>query len=443
MLVRLKEFILENHLIDSEDKLLLTVSGGKDSVAMLHLFACLGYRFSIAHCNFKLRGAESDQDELFVYSLAKKYRVPFYTNHFNTVEYANKHKLSIQMAARKLRYDWFDLILKKYNYSKLLTAHHLDDSVETLILKKSRKTSLEGLRGILPKNGSLIRPLLCFSSQELLAYLKKNKFDFREDSSNRSLNYQRNYIRNKYLPNLEKKNQNIKAELIEEIELNKIKFNQLMADVVKIKSLFFSKFEFGFRLKLDWISKYDNSNEILYHLLKGYGPFNWNDVFDLVNSTNGKWLANHTYRLIKERGCFELAPIFNCEETEYQILENTVEIKALNLLVSKSEIVCSKKLIFDVDSLALDAEKLDFPLIIRRWKKGDKFIPLGMKGGKKISDFLIDKKCSTLQKENTWVICSKDSVAAIVGYRVSDSFKVDKMSKFVLIIRNLNTLDNG
>jgi tRNA(Ile)-lysidine synthase len=441
MLNRLKDFIQKYQLVNSSDKLLLAVSGGKDSVAMAYLFSKLKFDFAIAHCNFKLRGEESDHDEFFVNSLAQKLDVPFYNKDFDTKKYSNDNKVSTQMAARDLRYQFFNQLIKENDFDKILTAHHKDDSIETLLLKKSRKASLEGLRGILPLNGIIVRPLLCFSSKEILSFLNENNYSFREDSSNRSSNYQRNYIRNVSLPELEKKDINIREKLILEIESNQEKFKLLKVQSDRIKKNFFYSIPFGFRLDTSWINGEENYQEIIYQILKEFGPFNWKDIFSLLKSENGKIVSNNIYRVIKERNGLEISGVNDSNQDSFVVDIDDFQLNQLHLNFEKLE---ANKCIFQQDVHFLDYSKLSFPLKIRKWENGDKIQPFGMKGTKKVSDFLIDLKCSTLQKENTWLLCQENKVLAIIGYRIDEYYKIDKKTKFEYkIIINEKYWSNG
>ncbi len=428
---RLKNFIKENEFFVSNDKLILAVSGGKDSVAMAHLFSQLEFDFVIAHCNFMLREAESNEDALFVKKLAQKLDVSFYCKEFETKKYAKDHKVSIQMAARDLRYQWLNHLTEKYNCTKIVTAHHKDDSIETLLIKKSRKASLEALRGILPTNGKLVRPLLCFTNKEIVTFIDKNNFEYREDSSNKSLDYQRNYIRNVTLPQLEKKNDKIRTILMEEIKSNQESFDLIKDISLKVNELYFYPIDNGFRLELSWIDEIKEYQEVLYQILKQFGPFNWKDVFNLLNSDNGKLVSNPKFRIIKERSCLEISRNIQPKSQTFILNENDFELTQLNLFFEKIDV---KGYVLKENILFLDHSKLVFPLQIRKWKIGDKFQPLGMNGSKKISDFLIDLKCSTLQKENTWLLCQENKIIALIGYRIDEYYKIDKKTKFVFKI---------
>lgn len=372
MLKKLKDFIIGFDLINPKDKLVLAVSGGKDSVAMAHLFSSLEYDFVIAHCNFMMRGEESDEDASFVKELSEKLNIPFFYKKFNTKKYSKENKVSIQMAARDLRYSWFDQLLKENKFNKIVTAHHKDDSIETLLLKKARKSSLEGLRGILPINGDKIRPMLCFNFDEIIEYLSKNSFEYREDSSNMSSDYQRNYIRNVILPKLEKDESQIREILLDEIKTNQENFVVLKDLSYLIKKRYFYSIPNGFRLEIPWVDVFHEYQEILYELLKNFGPFNWKDVFNLLSSENGRFVNNHEFRIIKERKCLEISN--NKKLTSKTFLVNVNETELLNLSLNlKFEKLHVDDCTFEDSVLFLDYSKLTFPLKIRKWKKGDKF----------------------------------------------------------------------
>ncbi len=429
---KLLTYIAENQLILNSEKTLLAVSGGKDSVCMAHLFHKLGLPFSIAHCNFKLRQKDSDLDQSFVQHLAQELDVDFYCKAFDVTYYAKQHGLSIQMAARDLRYDWFNELLHQHSLSKIATAHHQDDIVETLLIKKSRKSSLGALQGIPIKNGHIIRPMLCFSSQEIKNYLQSNRHSFRHDSSNDSLLYQRNKLRNKVIPHLSKE------KLLLEIENNQKKYKQLLEKVSIYNQECYTIDDNEWVFPKSPLQTEGQWQEILYECLKFYGPFNWKDVFALMDASVGKKVFNNTYRLTKERDGLHLLKRTTIHYEETLIFEHTSNVDApFSLRFS----TCSSRtfrLIKDNRVNALDFDKLVFPLHLRKWQEGDAFVPLGMTGRKKVSDFLIDEKLTTKQKENTLVMCSLDDIVCVVGYRINDHYKLVPKSEKVYIVEPLN-----
>ena len=431
MLNLLSQFISQHNLISSDDKLLLAVSGGKDSVCMTHLFSELPYEFGIVHCNFKLRGDESELDEQFVGDLAKDLGVEFYSKSFDTALYARNNSLSIQMAARDLRYQFFNEVLQKYNYTKIVTAHHSDDSVETLLIKKSRKSSLGALQGIPIKNGNIIRPMLALSVKQIEGYIKNQSIEFRLDKSNLSSDYQRNRIRHEVMPNLSK------SELLQEIEENKRIYSKLLSDTEHYLERHTIEKDGAKFFEIEYLKTLVDKDEILYECLKNYGPFNWKDVFALLDAEVGKQVLNSEYRVVKERNALCLSEITSKAEMSIQIHEESRKIEQPISLKIDIHDSSSFNLIKDSKVSMLDYIKLHFPLILRKWKNGDAFTPLGMKGRKKISDYLIDEKFSTIQKENTWVICSLDDIVCIVGERINESYKLVAETEKVYLVQPL------
>ena len=431
MLNILSQFISRHNLISSDDKLLLAVSGGKDSVCMTHLFSELPYEFGIVHCNFKLRGDESELDEQFVGDLAKDLGAEFYSKSFDTALYARNNSLSIQMAARDLRYQFFNEVLQKYNYTKIVTAHHSDDSVETLLIKKSRKSSLGALQGIPIKNGNIIRPMLALSVQQIEGYIKNQSIEFRLDKSNLSSDYQRNRIRHEVMPNLSK------SELLQEIEENKRIYSKLLSDTEHYLERHTIEKDGAKFFEIEHLKNLIDKDEILYECLKNHGPFNWKDVFALLDAEVGKQVLNSEYRIVKERNALCLSEITSKAEMSIQIHEESRKIEQPISLKIDIHDSSSFNLIKDSKVSMLDYSKLHFPLTLRKWKNGDAFTPLGMKGRKKISDYLIDEKFSTIQKENTWVICSLDDIVCIVGERINESYKLVAETEKVYLVQPL------
>lgn len=433
MLNKLKSFLTEYQLAESNEKLILAVSGGKDSVVMAHLFHQLDYTFAIAHCNFKLRAEDSDEDENFVEELAHKLNVPFYSQSFDTKTYAIENKLSIQMAARDLRYDWFDNLSKKEGYKKIVTAHHQDDAIETLLIKKSRKSSIGALQGIPVKNANIIRPFLTFSVKQIQNYILENSIEYREDKSNSSTHYQRNSIRK----SLQNDSQAKRAKYLDEIERNKNAYNKLLEKCERYKTKFCENKNNGIFLPFEYLLKQDEKQEILYELLKYYGPFSWRDIFSLIDSQVGRYVANTEFRIIRERQGLFLSKIsMNLKEQHIININDKLLTYPISIKLSIIDIT-DFKLIKNSRLAALDYSKLDFPLILRHWRKGDFFVPLGMKGKKKISDYMIDEKFSSFQKENTWVICSLDTIVCIVGHRINDEFKLVPETEKVYLVEPL------
>lgn len=433
MLDQLNTFINRHQLIEVDDSLVLAVSGGKDSVVMAHLFHQLNYKFVIAHCNFKLRAEDSDHDEAFVKELARQMNVPFFSQTFDTVTYATRNKLSIQMAARDLRYQWFKSLSQENDFDKILTAHHQDDAIETLLIKKRRKSSVGALQGIPIRNANIVRPMLGFSVAQIQQYLSDYSINYREDKSNSSTYYLRNNIRKV----LQLNEQNNREQYLDEIENNKKRYSRLLEKCKIYKTNYCKDRDGGTLLSFDYLLEQNEKQEILYEYLKYYGPFSWRDVFLLIDGEVGKQVLNSEYRIVREREGLHLSkvPLVN---------KNSILIDRDDTLISSSiRIKLSKhdakgfKMIKNNRFAALDFDKLQFPLVLRLCQMGDSFTPLGMKGTKKISDFMIDEKFSTYQKENTWVICSLDTIVCVLNHRINDNFKLVPQTEKVYLVEPL------
>jgi len=423
--------IENNALFDNDDRVLLAVSGGKDSVCMLHLFSKLNYDFAVAHCNFNLRGEESVLDQKFVEELSDNYNVPFFTVKFDTLEYSRESKISIQMAARDLRYAWFNKIADEFNFSKIATAHHQDDNIETLLIKKSRKSSLGALTGIPIKNGKLVRPLLDTPLTAIDEYIKMHDISFRLDKSNLESKYQRNNIRLNLLPQLELENPNIRVDLIKEIEINKKQYAILCERVSQLKKTILVSHNGYHEINLLLLKQKNGYFDILYEILKEFDVFNWKDIPSLINAESGKRLATDRYRVIKDRASLIIAKHNKNQYQEFLIHEDTLVIREpLHLEFSVNKCDLKKK----KNTVSFDYSKLVFPLLLRKWKPGDNFKPLGMSGTKKISDFLIDMKMNVIDKENVWVLCSNEDIVWVVNHRVSEKYKLVEDSEIAYLV---------
>jgi tRNA(Ile)-lysidine synthase len=452
MIASLTSYIQKKNLFSSSEKILLTVSGGMDSVLMCELFHKAKLNFGIAHCNFQLRAKESDEDELFVETLAEKYNVPFHSIKFETAAFAKKNKLSIQVAARELRYQWFEEIREQYNYQYIATAHHQDDSIETFFINLIRGTGIAGLHGILPKQGTIIRPLLFTTRKEIEAYTKKHKLNYREDSSNASDKYVRNKIRHQLIPVLKELNPsfesavNMSIQHLREVELiYKNDIEAKRAKVVKTSpqpSPQEREQVSVYTISIRSLKKLIPLNAYLYEFLK---PFNFNastveEIIAALDGESGKQFFSLTHRLIKDRK-FLLVDSLELRVKSKNILtfhikKNQREFEADGLKIKfNSE---PKTQDFKLKTLnsqaALDFDILNFPLEIRKWQTGDAFYPFGMKGKKKLSDFFIDKKLSIAQKENTWLLTSAGNVVWVIGQRIDERFKItDKTRKIYFV----------
>ena len=412
----------------SVSKLIIAVSGGVDSIVLFHLCLKLKLNFFVAHCNFKLRKKESDLDEKFVRDLAIKHNIKFYTKSFNTKKLSNNDNKSIQMVARELRYSWFEELSKELNVKHILTAHHLDDSLETFLINLSRGSGIDGLLGIPEVNDTVYRPLLIFKKDEILSNAKENKITWREDSSNKKREYLRNQIRLEVIPKLKEINPNLLdnfSKSIDRLQQSKSIIKDKMDDF--IKNISFTRDE-KIYFEINKIKKVSNIDAYLYELLKKYNFTQWDDIRDLLDSQSGKQIISKTHKLLKDR--------------EYLILVKNSEVENKSLLINKSskevavsvgkiKVSIAKKISKeDSDVIYLDSAKLDFPLRVRNVLSGDYFYPFGMNGKKKVSKYLKDKKISVFDKDKVLILeTSKNKIIWVVGMRLDDRFSVTDNTK--------------
>jgi tRNA(Ile)-lysidine synthase len=427
MLGRLKSYISENDLFRPGDRIIVTVSGGIDSVVLLDLLLKLDYTCAIAHCNFKLRNDESDGDEKFVRYLAEKYEIPVFIRNFETSEYADNNKLSIQMAARELRYDWFEELRQESEYDFITTAHNKNDVIETFLLNLSRGTGIQGLTGIKNRNGRLIRPLLFASRQEIKEYALENNVDWREDSSNASAKYSRNKIRLNIIPLFEEINPRF-ADTLEE-NIRKLK----EAEDIYIAAILEKRKEFVVRepayawIQVTELVKLQPIDTWTFELLSDFN-FTAGVVKDIIRSLDGpsgRQFFSSTHRLVKDRGKLLIHPLREENLRRYYIDDPHSEFTDPIPLEMEVIPYSPEYRISSSPSVAcLDFDRLEFPLVLRKWEPGDYFRPLGMNKMKKLSDFFIDIKLSLPEKENTWILQSGKEIAWIVGLRIDDHFKI-------------------
>lgn len=414
-------------------KLLLAVSGGLDSVVLAHLCKNAKLQFSMAHCNFNLRGDESDADENFVVDLADALEVEVLTQRFDTKVYAADAGISIQMAARELRYSWFDDLSSALNYDYILTAHHANDDLETFLINLIRGTGLEGLTGIRSENNKIIRPLLKFSRKEIEAYAVQNNIKWREDSSNISSKYIRNKIRHQIIPVME----DINPQLLESFAKTQVHLNESLNLVEDYLGLLYSeivsKTNYGYQLKIEVLKKIPHPKAVLYQLLKSFGFTEWDDVNHLLEAQPGKMVFSETHRLIKDREFLILTEKPENKENEVYSISEGEEIEMLPIgIFSFNEV---KKISeTPANCIYVAKESLKYPLTLRKWKEGDVFYPFGMKGKKKLSDFFMDKKLSLPEKENTWLLCSEDKIVWVVNHRADARFAITAPSQKIIKI---------
>lgn len=430
MLLPFKNHLQEHFPKVSESKILIAISGGVDSVVLTHLCKEANLDISLAHCNFHLRGEESEGDEAFVMELADALEIEVYIEGFETEAYARGKKISIQMAARELRYHWFEELRETLQFDYIFTAHHANDNLETVLINFVRGTGLEGLTGIPEKNGYILRPLLPFSREDIEEYARNSHIKWREDSSNASGKYLRNRIRQEVIPSLV----DLNPQFLESFENTRKHLQESSILVEDYISALFPRIakeeEYGYSFRIKMLKTIPHLRAVLYELFRSFGFTEWNDVFDLLDAQPGKIVYSKTHRLIKDRENLLLTTFPSINEREYEILaeEEVVMLPIGTFQLEEADEISNggKNVIY------LDLNKLNFPLTVRRWEEGDYFHPFGMKGRKKLSKYFKDEKLSLPQKENSWLLCSKNEIVWVIGYRADARFGVDENTSAIL-----------
>ena len=429
MLQKLSKHIQQNFPFLKDKKLLIAISGGIDSVVLTHNLSALNFNISLAHCNFNLRNTESDLDEEFVIELAKKLNIDYFTTSFETEKIAKEKKESTQIAARNLRYTWFQELIKEHNCDYVLTAHHADDNLETFIINLTRGSGLDGFTGIPEINGTIVRPFLKFSRVEILNFAKENNITWREDKSNATTKYIRNKIRHKILPVLKEINPSLLdsfSKTIENLKESKQIIDDRIAEISNkvIDDNFSSALE-ETKYNIQEIEKLSNPKAYLYQLLEKYNFTEFNDVYNLLSAQSGKQVFSKTHVLLKDRNYLILSKIISPNAIErFLIDENTSEIKN-PIHLTFEEI--NEQSIQNKNAIYVSKEHLKFPLILRKWQNGDYFYPAGMQGKKKLSKYFKDEKLSLLEKQNKWLLCdSENTIIWIVGMRKDNRFDLEK-----------------
>ena len=433
MLEKLQLHLNTNFPFLKGKRLFLAVSGGMDSMVLLQLFHQLNYEIAVLHCNFSLRNLESEGDEEFVKYYCEENQIPIFIQKFDTKQFAEDAKLSIQVAARKLRYDWFYEQLVDENYDYILTAHHLDDSLETFLINLTRGTGLEGLTGIPAQNDKIIRPFLPFSRVEIEKYIQENNLQWREDSSNASDKYFRNKVRHAIVPVLKELNPNLLSSFQNTIE-NLQQAQSLVEDASKLVFQIVVQEEAN-QLKFNLIEllKLPNYAAYLYQWLKDFGFTAWEDIYDLVTAQSGKQVFSESHILLKDRDFLILyAKEIHSDKEEYFIPKELQEVK-VPLKIS----FCNINDISNTNSncIFVDEDFLQFPLTIRKWQEGDYFYPLGMLGKKKLSKYFKDEKMSLIDKSNQWLLCSDNQIVWVIGKRQDERFKITEKTNHKLQIK--------
>lgn len=433
---RFKEFVETNALFAPGDRVLAAVSGGMDSVLMVHLLKAAGYSFGLAHCNFQLRGDESMRDQEFCHLLAQSLRVPFHCIHFDTKSYAETHKISTQMAARQLRYQWFEQVRQQSGYQVIALAHHQNDAIETILLNLTRGTGIAGLHGILSKNGSLVRPMLGFSREEIDKLISENKISFVEDSSNSSTKYARNKIRMGVVPKLKELN----PALEETFENNLQRFRELeqllQNETAHLKNSLFEYRDNEICIEIEAIKRLDPRRLLLYNLLKEYGVSEAmvEDLISVLDKHAGRVFETPGYQLLVDRGKLIITPLHQEGFDEAAIPPGVPGINygryKLNILHDDSPLIVKDNPM----AVSVDSDLLIYPLILRGWRQGDVFQPLGMKGKKKLSDFFVGEKIPLHKKAQIpLLINGNGDIIWVGGHRPDERYKVSAKTKKVTI----------
>ena len=419
MMIRRFKEQLSSLDISLSDKCLLAISGGVDSMVLIDLFSKSKIPFSVAHCNFNLRGKESNNDVSFISSFSRKMGCDFFESNLSTDFYSKHKKISIQMAARKLRYSWFNDLLQIHGFSKIITAHHLDDSLETFIINLSRGTGLKGLLGIPAQKNNIYRPMLIFSKEQIINYAKKNKIKWREDSSNNKLDYYRNFIRQDITSKLKSTKPSFLENFSNTVKnlVSSYKASKIL--VQKFIDTYFLKVGDHIEININALKSLDPIEFYLFEIFSEYGFTDIDSLKYLPNSQSGKYLESDSYRLIKDRKVLILIKKKNKENENYFIDDKTSSIdKPISLNFDHGVNVNSLK----KNQAYLSFDKLNFPLTLRKWSNGDFFYPTGMNGKKMISKYFKDEKYSKIEKESQWLLCSGENIVWVIGKRCDRRF---------------------
>ncbi len=435
-------FIKLHNLTNNSEKILVGLSGGRDSIFMASLFLKFNYKIAIAHCNFSLRGNESDNEQKFVENFAKNNDVQFFTTKFNTKKYAEEKNISIQMAARELRYNWFEKIRLDYNFNKIAIAHNKNDSIETFFINLIRGTGIKGLTGIKPINGNIIRPILFADRNYITNFLVNNNILWKDDSSNTSDKYLRNNIRLNIIPKFEEIAPDFISKMEQNIELLSSINDIYEQEIKRTKDKILLHKNGSIFIDIELLTKLKPLKPYLYEFIKNFNfsTEQTDEVLEIINSISGKQIISKTHRLIKDRNNLIITELNTAKlNDEFEISEGILEIKypiklQLDLLNNKNTTIIKTK-----NTANLNYEKLIFPLKLRHWIDGDKFMPFGMNKFKKLSNYFSDNKFSILDKENTWVLTdNENNIIWIVNNRIDNRFKITEKTEKILQISYFN-----
>ena len=408
-------------------------------MALLSVLVRLGYACVALHCDFHLRGEESERDAAFARTFAESLGVPFYQTDFDTVAYAREHHLSIEMAARALRYAWFEETRERLGAQAIAVAHHRDDSVETVVMNLIRGTGIRGLTGIRPRNGFVVRPLLCVSRADIVAWLENQGIRYVTDSTNLSDAYTRNFIRLNVLPLLERINPSVREAIARSAEHLSAVASVYAYEIARAREEVIVS---EGCLSIEALCRFPAPEAILYELLKEYGFSRWvsAEVFDALRKESGKVFYSKTHRLLKDRAYLWIVPLEREAEKTSFLLDPSREIyrEPVGLTFRELPITPDFQIEKNRRFAYFDADKLRFPLTLRKWREGDWFVPFGMKGRQKLSDYFSDHKFSRIEKEKAWLLCSGDAIIWLIGERADNRFRIDSGTKRVLAVNFLD-----
>jgi tRNA(Ile)-lysidine synthase len=434
-----RTYIETNHLLSFDKPVITGFSGGGDSVSLLFILKQLGYDCIAAHCNFHLRGDESDRDAAFCRTFAEEQGIRFEQTDFDTEAYSSRHHISVEMAARALRYEWFEALRQKYGAQAIAVAHHADDNAETMLLNIIRGTGIRGMRGMCPQNACVVRPLLCVDRTQLNTFIAENGLHFVSDSSNLSEEYARNYLRLRLLPMMEEINPSVRAALARTAEhLADVEAIYLSVIDDAAKKILRTTGDEEFTIMIEDLMQTAVPKTVLYELLHKYGFTRTESeaVFRSLDGQSGKIFYAHKtgLRLIKDRN--KLIISRPAEDIEYIVEDEASDMDNLPVGLSITKTPVNKHFVIDKtpSTASFDCESIRFPLTLRKWRAGDRFVPYGMNGFQKLSDFFSDRKYSLADKEKTWILCSGDAIIWIVGVRTDNRFRIKNTTKIALII---------
>lgn len=438
LISKVAQFIADNQLFNKQNHLIVGVSGGIDSMVLCHVLKKLGYTFSIAHVNYNLRGKESKRDEQFVAKQAKLLGVVFYLKRFNTNQFITEHKLNLQEAARTVRYTWFNELSLNIKNAIICTAHHVNDSVETTLFNLTRGTGLNGLTGIKPKRNNIVRPFLGCTKKEIEAFAVQHQIKFVEDSSNKKTVYKRNLIRQQIIPLLQQINPEVVNHIHHTQQILSAQYYYYLQHINQLKKQIIKKTYNGFTIDATKLTKHNFASFLLFELLSPYG-YNFTQCEDILTCINQKqsgkqFIANNCTVFVSRNQLLVQDETTNNINEVFTINNLPQKIKINNTWFAFTVVPYTTKFEFTPGNLYLDAGVCNLPFTISTIQPGDQFSPLGMKGKKKISDFLIDKKVSIPDKQAARKLKVNNKTAALLPYQIDHAFRIIPNTKNVLVI---------